>query len=119
VQAGNNRRHWQASATRPHVLQSLSLASRLAIVGILILFEFVYCGEPDKEQDATEPMTELRVVLTSPGGEPVVGAAVRPYAMRTVEQRGHGYWDTKKFGPTKHYLSDELGVAVIRYTHLV
>lgn len=60
-------------------------------------------------------MAELKVVLTGPDGEAVVGAMVMPYAMRMVEIDGHGFWDERTLGVPKESVSDAKGVATIRY----
>ncbi len=67
---------------------------------------------------AAEPkyvMAELQVVLTGPDGMPVVGARVMPYAMRMVEIDGHGFWDERKFGLPKNFVSNAEGIATIQY----
>ena len=63
-----------------------------------------------------DAMTNLRVVLKGENGEPVAGAAVMPYAMRTIEDPGtHGFWDERRYGAPRDYFSNEQGVATIRY----
>lgn len=68
-----------------------------------------------KTAEADFVMAELKVVLTGPEGEAVVGAMVMPYAMRMVETDGHGFWDERKYGVPKEFVSDANGVATIRY----
>ncbi len=71
-------------------------------------------AEDTETTDKTE-WAELRVELKDDEGKPVVKAAVMPYAMRVVEQDGHGYWNREKNGNPLNYFSDESGTAVIRY----
>ncbi|MEZ6074221.1 MAG: hypothetical protein R3C56_00690 [Pirellulaceae bacterium] len=68
-----------------------------------------------KTVEADFVMAELKVVLKGEDGEEVVGAMVMPYAMRMVEIDGHGFWDERKYGVPKEFVSDANGVATIRY----
>lgn len=63
-----------------------------------------------------DSLTDLVVELTDEQGEPVVGAAVRAYAMRMREPNtGHGYWNSEKLGPPKSVYSDDRGIAIVKY----
>ncbi len=91
------------------------------LIAALLLASFLLLNTIAAQEQATgippdaTPWAELRVVLKDEAGNPVAGAAVKPYAMRMVEGGGHGYWDEKKYGAPKDYLSDPQGVAVVRY----
>ena len=76
-----------------------------------------WSDEPAKDPESTdvESLTDLVVELKDDAGKPVVGAAVMVYAMRMEETSGHGYWNHEKLGPPKKVLSDEHGVAVVKY----
>ncbi|MEM9644150.1 MAG: hypothetical protein AAF989_04070, partial [Planctomycetota bacterium] len=60
-------------------------------------------------------MTTIPVNVIDRDGRPVRNAIVRPYAMRMVEFDGHGYWHDTLLGPPQHHLSDDQGVAMIRF----
>ncbi|NNE00834.1 MAG: hypothetical protein HKN47_26260 [Pirellulaceae bacterium] len=62
-----------------------------------------------------DSLTELVVELTDDQGNPVADAAVVVYAMRMVEDQGHGYWNREKLGSPVAVISDANGQAVVKY----
>lgn len=64
--------------------------------------------------DFTE-MAEQQVLVTDATGKPVAGAAVMPFAMRVIEVGGHGFWNETLLGRPKTAVSDQQGLATIRY----
>lgn len=91
------------------VLQTLALLS-----GSIAL-----AAEDKQSNLGSAKMAKLPVVLTDENGNAVVGAEVQPYAMRMVEEDGHGFWKEEVLGPPKTVTSDDAGVAVIEYPHHV
>jgi hypothetical protein len=103
-------------------MRSGSLSCWLTMGWLVLMQATAFSQTSDTSLDLSDPknvdaasLTELRVVLVGEAGEPVVGAAVMPYAMRMRDENGHGYWNSDKLGPPKDYFSDASGVAVIRY----
>ncbi|MCR9291246.1 MAG: hypothetical protein NXI32_00920 [bacterium] len=115
------------SLHRPQPSFGAIVTAAKALISILLVAMYVASSigsaqEAEFASDLEDPknidiksLTELRVKLVGEGGEPVVGAAVMPYAMRMKEDTGHGYWNREKLGPPRDYFSDETGVATIRY----
>ena len=99
-----------AWSTRPAYWLMIMAVSSLMVTDVV--------AQEAAQEEAAEHnfvMAELKVVLTGPDGEAVVGAMVMPYAMRMVEIDGHGFWDQRTLGVPKESVSDAKGVATIRY----
>jgi hypothetical protein len=82
-----------------------------------LAFVLWICSTPalaEAEVDLTR-MANLSVVLRDEDGQPVASARVMPYAMRVIEQPGHGYWNRELLGPPETVVSGNDGKAVIRY----
>lgn len=81
----------------------------------LLLGSVVTAAENEGQTIDFSEMAKLPVVLLDEDGNAIVGAEVRPYAMRMVEEGGHGFWNRKTHGAPKTATSDDAGVAVIEY----
>ena len=93
----------------------LSSVSLQTVAFLISLSASVTSAESGVQAIDFTKMAELPVLLTSEEGKPVAGAEVMPYAMRMIEQQGHGYWNQAILGPPKSATSGEDGIAVIKY----
>ena len=73
-------------------------------------------GEPGVEADVKQELLELRLRVVDTDGEPVAGAKVSPWALRSSQ--GHGWWqkdDVEADVGPRDVVTDTNGLAVVEY----
>jgi len=73
-------------------------------------------GQPGVEADAKQELLELWLRVVDPDGEPVAGAKVTPWALRSSQ--GHGWWtkdDVRAGVGPREVVTDMNGLAVVEY----
>ena len=70
-----------------------------------------------ENEDSTKPeLLSIVVQVTTPDDEPIEGATVRPYGLRTRAERGSHYgWNPKTHGPNADLHTDAEGKIEIKY----
>ncbi len=78
-------------------------------------------ADESASEDATKPeLLPIVIQVTTSDDEPIEGAAVRPYALRTHAERGSHYgWSPKTHGPSGTVLTDAEGKIEIHYPKYV
>ncbi len=74
-----------------------------------------------ENEDSTKPeLLSIVVQVTTPDDEPIEGATVRPYGLRTRAERGSHYgWNPKTHGPNADLFTDAEGKIAIHYPKYV
>jgi len=57
----------------------------------------------------------LQVTVVDEEENPVVGAALSPYAMRMKEEDGHGFWNYELLGPPQSHVTNDAGQTNLRF----
>jgi len=81
----------------------------------------LYSADENGNEDATKPeLLPILIQVMTSDDEPIEGAAVRPYGLRTRAERGsHWRWDSKTHGPSETLLTDAEGKVEIHYPKYV
>lgn len=95
------------------------IAHRFFVFAIGSLFFFAVGVRDAASQDPISFPTELlskKLLIKDTKGNPIVGASVNEYAMRSLEEPGsHFGWPSQNVGPAPSLVSDETGAVNILY----
>ena len=98
----------------------ISLCVVVAVSAVNISVQLA-SGCEDGNEDSKKPeLLSIIVQVTTPHDEPIEGATVRPYGLRTRAERGSHYgWNPKTHGPNADLHTDAEGKIEIQYPKYV
>ena len=101
-------------------LVRVALLIGVTVSAVTVSDRLVLADEGANDDSKKPELLPIVIRVTTPDDEPIEGAAVRPYGLRTrVERASHYGWNPKSHGPNDDLLTDAEGKVEIKYPKFV